>query len=122
VADPESRYVADRDLEENIGLVLGARIQTTLKYFGPLSAEGAIILRFQDVPLYNSVFRFDDQMIVTPHLHATQGSEAPALHLKRLGPDGMFERFAHHFESIWETTTEIPERYFSRKQSRGGTQ
>jgi hypothetical protein len=64
-------------------------------------------LRYQDVPLYNSVFRFDDEMLVTPHLFATPGSMAPLLHLRRLGPRGMFARFSEHFDAIWKTTTSI---------------
>jgi hypothetical protein len=66
-------------------------------------------IRFQDSPLYNSVFRFDDQMLVTPHLYGTQGSAAPLLHLRRLGPNGLFSRFAAHFEAIWAHTTPIRE-------------
>jgi hypothetical protein len=28
----------------------------------------------RDAPLYSSIFRFDDQMFVTPHLYATPGN------------------------------------------------
>ena len=29
------------------------------------------------------------------------------LHLRRLGPGGIFSRFAHHFESVWVTVDHI---------------
>jgi hypothetical protein len=110
IADPESKFVADRDVEEdNTGLTLVARIRSTLKYFRPLLDCPGVEIRFQDSPLYNSVFRFDDQMLVTPHLYGTQGSAAPLLHLRRLGPNGLFSRFAAHFEAIWAHTTPIRE-------------
>lgn len=109
IADPRSGHTAYRDQEEQQPITLVARIRTTLKYFNQLHDCANLEIRYQDVPLYNSVFRFDDQMLVTPHLHATPGSSAPMLRLRRLGPNGLFSRFAGHFESVWSTTTAIPE-------------
>jgi hypothetical protein len=43
-------------------------------------------------------------MLVTPHLFATPGSSAPLLHLRKIGNNGLFDRFASHFESVWATT------------------
>ena len=56
-------------------------------------------------PLYNSVFRFDDQMIVTPYLFRARGYQHTALYLRKLSPHGIFESFADQFEQIWETAT-----------------
>ena len=58
-------------------------------------------IRFHSVPLYNAVYRFDDQMLVTPYLYRLRGYQHPLLHLKRLGPAGIFEAYAHQFEAIW---------------------
>lgn len=101
IGDPDSEHVAYRDREEGTPLTLAVRIQTTLATWAPLLDCAGFELRQQDVPLYNSVFRFDDEMLVTPHLFATPGSQAPLLHLRRLGPGGLFDRFASHFESVW---------------------
>jgi hypothetical protein len=108
IAHPDSKYVADRDAEEDMALTLVVRIKTSLRYFEPLFNCAGFDLCYQDVPLYNSVFRFDDEMFVTPHLYATPGVSAPLLHLRRLGAGGMFDRFAEHFERIWTTTTPVP--------------
>jgi hypothetical protein len=105
IGEPDSRYVADRDDEEQLAMTLSVRILTTLKYLQPLLDCDNFELRFQDVPLYNSIFRFDDEMFVTPHLYATTGAEAPLLHLRRLGPNGMFSRFSSHFERVWAERT-----------------
>ena len=107
LADPESEYVRLRDLEEQDPITLTARIETSLRAFRPLLDCAGAELRYQDAPLYSSVFRFDDEMFVTPHLYATPGHRAPLLHLRRLGPNGLFSRFAAHFEAIWATTTPI---------------
>ena len=106
LADPNSQFVRLRELEEQDPITLTARIQTSLRAFRPLVEDCAgAELRYQDAPLYSSVFRFDDEMFVTPHLYATPGHRAPLLHLRRLGPNGLFSRFAAHVESIWATTT-----------------
>ena len=98
---PDSQHVAYRDVEEGTPLTLAIRIRTTLTAWrGILDCPG-LELRFQDVPLYNSIFRFYDEMFVTPHLYATIGSQAPLLHLRRLGPGGLFDRFASHFDGVW---------------------
>ncbi len=107
VADPNSEYVARRDEEEGEAITLVARIQSSLAAFSPLLGNENADLRFQDAPLYNSIFRFDDQMLVTPHLYGTPGRAAPVLHLVRLGPSGIFSRFSAHFEAIWSDSRPI---------------
>lgn len=101
IGDTDSEHVLYRDKEEATPLTLQVRIQTTLTAWAPLIECPGFQLRYQDIPLYNSVFRLDDEMLITPHLFATPGSQAPMLHLRRLGPGGLFSRFAHHFESVW---------------------
>ncbi len=107
IADPASPHVANRDAEEKQPITLVVRINSTLQHFAPLADCENFQLRYQDIPLYNSVFRFDDDMLMTPHLYATPGSAAPLLHLRRQTDDGLFSRFADHFESVWTTTKPI---------------
>ena len=107
LADPESEHVRRRDEEEHEAITLVPRIRSTLEAFAPLLECENADLRFQDAPLYNSVFRFDDQMLVTPHLYGMPGRSAPLLHLRRLGPSGVFSRFSAHFEGIWSDSRAI---------------
>lgn len=109
LADPESGNVLARDEEEQEAITLVARIASTLHWLEPLLEEDCIEARFQQAPLYSSIFRFDDQMLVTPHLYAIPGHAAPLLHLRRLGSNGVFSRFATHFEGIWADTRPIGE-------------
>ena len=110
IANPESPHVAYRDSEEKQPITLVVRINSTLQHFAPLADCENFQLRYQDIPLYNSIFRFDDQMLVTPHLFATPGSAAPLMHLHRRNDEGMFSRFMDHFESVWTTTNAIEPR------------
>lgn len=120
VADPQSEYVRLRELEEQDPITLTARIQNSLRAFRPLLDCPGVDLRYQDAPLYSSVFRFDDEMFVTPHLFATPGNRAPLFHLRRLGPNGLFSRFASHFEGIWATTTPVDESHPQEPMRLGG--
>lgn len=104
IGDPTSPRIRDRDKEENLGGTLPARIRSTLHHFQELWDCVNVEIRYHTAPLYNSVFQFDDEMCVTPHLYSVHGSKAPLLHLRRLGPSGLFADFAMHFKAIWETT------------------
>lgn len=48
-----------------------------------------------------SVFRFDGDALVTPHLARLVGHDSPLLHFRRQGDGGMFDRFAEHAEELW---------------------
>jgi hypothetical protein len=107
IADPTCLYVRERDREEQLGGTLPARIQTTLYQFRDLYNHTNIQIHLHRTPMYNSVFRFDDEMFVTTHLYGLHGSKAPLFHLRRLGPHGIFANFAAHFENLWATTTPV---------------
>lgn len=107
IADPNSPHVAYRDSEEKQPITLVVRINSTLQHFAPLAGCENFQLRYQDIPLYNSIFRFDNQMLVTPHLYATPGSAAPLMHIRRNGGEDLFSRFMDHFDNVWATTTAI---------------
>lgn len=103
LADPKSSEVRARDREEQLAGGLVARIKIATKYFSDLLGARNVEIRQHATPLYNSIFRFDDHMYVTPHLFGIPGAKAPLLHLKRRDPTGIFERFVAHFEGIWDT-------------------
>jgi hypothetical protein len=105
LADAESPQVLSRDAEERLDGGLVARIGTAMKLFGAVTSAPTAELRLHRTPMYNSVFRFDDQMIVTPHVFGRPGFEAPALHLRRLGDGGIFDNFAQHFEDLYAVAT-----------------
>lgn len=108
LADPECAEVAARDELENLGGTLPGRIRSTVGHFEPLLSNPGVELRFHRVPLYNALYRFDDQMLVTPYLYKLHGFQHPMLHLKRHSPAGLFETYAHQFEAIWTTPTTRP--------------
>ena len=101
LADPDGEEVRARDALEGLGGTLPGRIRSSLSHLEPLFSNAGVEIRYHRVPLYNAVYRFDDQMLVTPYLYKLHGYQHPLMHLKRLGPAGLFESYAQQFEAIW---------------------
>ena len=104
LADPTSPQVQMRDEEEQLGGTLPARIQTTLHHFRSIHNVDGIEIRYHSTILYNSLFRCDNEMFVTPHLYGLHGSKAPLFYLRCLGSNGIFTNFLEHFQKIWGET------------------
>jgi hypothetical protein len=100
LADPDSEQVRLRDAEERLGGTLAPRIRTTLRLLDGLLGWPGVEVRFHSAPLYNSVFRYDNDMVVTPHLYATHGFNAPVLHLRRLSGGDLFDTYADSFDRV----------------------
>ncbi|MFB9277635.1 DUF5919 domain-containing protein [Cohnella cellulosilytica] len=105
---PDGDYVKARNIEEKNEGSISQRIETTLARLKPLLEQGLIEIRLHDLPLYNSIYRFDSEMLVTPHLYGLRGASAPLINLKEV-EKGIFEIYEKHFEDIWL----ISEKYVS---------
>lgn len=100
--DPTSKEVTTRSDEEQLGkTTLGARIRNALAFYRPLRETEGVQMRFHRATLYNSIFRFDDEMIINTHVYGFQGAHAPALHLRRLSAGDLFDTYAESFETVW---------------------
>jgi hypothetical protein len=107
VADPDSGHVVERDGLEQLGGTLPGRIRGTMNALAGLQQIDGVTVGLHAVHLYNAVYRFDDQMIVTPYLFRARGYQHPALHLRRLSPFGVFESYAGQVEQIWGTVRTV---------------
>lgn len=106
VGDPDGEITRHREEIENVPLSVSTRIKMTLDNLdklGPLvqveTRLSAPLDAINHVGL--SVFRFDDQALVTPHLARLVGHDSPLLHLRRHEAGGMFDRFSEHSEELW---------------------
>ncbi len=104
-ADPDCAHVMERDVLEQMGGTLPGRIRNALSMLGPLADTPGCQVGLHATHLYNSVFRFDSEMIVTPYLFRARGYQHTALYLRRHSPHGIFESFSDQFEQIWGTVT-----------------
>jgi hypothetical protein len=101
LADPDGTQTQERDALERLDGTLPARIRATLGHLRDVLTIPGVELRLHNVHLYNAIYRFDDEMIVTPYLYRAHGFQHPAFRLRRLGPYGVFASFADQFETIW---------------------
>lgn len=100
--EPDSDAVSLRSAEERLGdAVLAARIRYGLVPYSPLLDTPGIEFRFHDTTLYNSIFRFDEEMVVNTHVYGVPGAHAPALHLRKLGAGDLFAIYAKSFVDVW---------------------
>lgn len=101
IGDPDSPVTQAREAEESVPLTLSTRIAVTISELERLREVGNIEGRFETGHVSLSVFRFDDEMIVTPILARRVGHDSPMMHLRRSQADGMFDRFSDHVEELW---------------------
>ncbi|MEW9263940.1 XRE family transcriptional regulator [Kineococcus endophyticus] len=107
VADPDSPEVAARDAEEKLGGGIAPRIRSSLRHLDACVRPDLTEVRLHRTTMYNSIFRFDDELLYTPHLFGRPGYESPLFHLRRVGQGGVFDNLAQHMDDVWETTTPL---------------
>lgn len=101
MGDPNSPVMELRGREERLFDAIPARIRMALAYYHPLIDAPGVEFRLHQTALYNSIFRFDDQMLVNQHIYGTYGYLAPILHLRRVEGCDFFDTYMRSFELIW---------------------
>jgi transcriptional regulator with XRE-family HTH domain len=100
--NPLSREVVRRSEDEGIGKgSIPAKARNALAYFHPLEGAAGVEIRCHGTTLYNSIYRYDDEMIVNSHVYGFGAPHAPALHLRRLSGGDLFDTYAESFEQVW---------------------
>jgi hypothetical protein len=103
IGDPDSTVTRRREEQEAVPLTVSVRIKVTLDELARMQDVPGVETRFSDEHIALSLFRFDDDMLITPHLARLVGHESPMLHLRRRQRDGLFDRFAYHLSELWES-------------------
>lgn len=101
LADPKSEHLAHRDAEEGLDGGLIARVQTSLTYFQELAGNEKVPLRLQDLPMYASVFVFDNDILWTPHQPHLPGRLVPLLHIRN-DQKGLFDSLLKVFNRTFD--------------------
>jgi hypothetical protein len=107
IGDPEGACIKTRGADEHFGHGIASRCELALIHYRPLIGLDGISVHLHDTTLYNSIFRFDDEMLVNTHLYATNAFAAPVLHLRRLAGGELFANYLQSFESVWEGSTPV---------------
>ncbi|GAA5174953.1 DUF5919 domain-containing protein [Pseudonocardia eucalypti] len=102
ISNPDSPAVALREQEEDTGPgVVAARIRNVLALLRPLRGVPGIEFRLHETCLYTSIFRADDDLIVNTHVYGVAGSNAPAMHLRKVPGGDMVALYQESFETVW---------------------
>jgi transcriptional regulator with XRE-family HTH domain len=105
LGDPQGAQLAARDREYRIGGGVAGRVAAVLSYYRQLGDAAEI--RLHDTPLYNSIYRFDDEMLVNVHAYGILAARTPVMHLRRA--DGaFFNTYLESYERVW-ASARIPE-------------
>ena len=110
LGDPDSDAVRRRGEEERIGDGLAARVRLGLLYLRDAIGTPGVELRFHATTLYNSIYRFDDDLLVNAHAYGAPAAHSPVLHLRRLPGGQLFDHYQASFERVWEqaSTDNVP--------------
>lgn len=104
LGDPDGEVTRQREQIEGVALTVSTRVRITLEHLARLGDKVEARYSAPEDAMNHvslSVFRFDDQALVTPHLARLVGHDSPMMHLRRHGDGGMFDRFAEHAEELW---------------------
>jgi hypothetical protein len=105
LGDPEGICIKTRGTDEHFGHGIVSRCELALMHYRPLIGQQGVRVHLHDTTLYNSIYRFDDEMLVNTHLYATNAYAAPVLHLRRLDGGQLFANYLQSFEAAWEHST-----------------
>jgi len=102
MGDPNSEAAKLRGYEERLFEGIPGRIQMALAYYRPLVDVEGVEFRLHATALYNSIFRYDDEMLVNQHIYGTYGYIAPTLHLRKRPSGDLFDTYMRSFDRIWD--------------------
>ena len=104
-------------MEEQLFDAIPARVRMALSYYAPLADVSGVDFRLQSETLYNSIFAYDDEMLINQHVYGMYGYMAPVLHLHRMDGGDFFDMYLRSFDRVWEISPPIQESAFWRQRA-----
>lgn len=105
VGDETSTAVVQRAMEEGTTGGLEGRVQMMRKYLSEVSSLPQVEVRTHGTILYNSLYRFDDQLLVNGHAFGALAGQNPVMHLRKLPGGLMWNHYMGSFERVYEQST-----------------
>lgn len=102
VGDETSDAVIQRAIDEGTPGGLEGRIQLMRRYLAEVAGIDGVEVRTHGTVLYNSLYRFDDHLLVNGHAHGALAGQNPVLHLKKVSGGKMWQHYMRSFERVWE--------------------
>lgn len=100
LGDPTRPAIERRSVEEGAPGVMAAKIRQVMQYYNRLGDTSDVEVRYHETTLYNSIYRFDDEMLVNMHVLGIPAPHAPVMHLRRLSGGDLFRTYADSFDRV----------------------
>lgn len=108
LGDPRSDSVALRGQEENAGDGMASRCRIAANYATPIQRANPEAVRQSGATLYNSIFRFDEEVLVNSHFWGNPAADSPVFHFRRHGDNGIAANAIRSFERVWAAAQPLP--------------
>jgi transcriptional regulator with XRE-family HTH domain len=102
LGDPDSAAVELRGREEGDRDGMASRCRIAANYAKPIHRADSGAVRLSAATLYNSLFRFDDEVLVNSHFWGNPAAASPVYHYRRQGDHGIAATAIRSFERVWE--------------------
>jgi hypothetical protein len=106
IGDERSQAVALRAEEEDTVGGLQGRIQLHRRYLREIDHLPGVEVRAHGTTLYNSLFRFDQDLLVNGHAYGAPAGQSPVMHLRRVPGGRVWDHYMKSFETIWSESAE----------------
>ncbi|MEU7615586.1 XRE family transcriptional regulator [Micromonospora rifamycinica] len=100
LGDPTSAAIERRSVEEGAPGVMAAKIRQVQGYYKRLDDAPGVNVLYHDTTLYNSIYRFDDEMLVNMHVLGIPAPHAPVMHLRKLNGGDLFRTYSDSFDRV----------------------
>jgi len=108
LGDPDSDAVALRGREEGDSDGMRSRCRIAANYAKAIQRADDGAVRHSGATLYNSLFRFDDEVLVNSHFWGNPAADSPVYHFRRQGDRGVAATAIRSFERVWEAAQPLP--------------
>lgn len=108
LGDPEGERIRWRGEEEQFGYGIATRCELAFMHYRPLLDHAQVDVRIHDTTLYNSIYRFDEQLLVNMHVWGWNAFATPVMHLRRLPGGRLVSTYLQSFEAVWEQSNPAP--------------
>jgi hypothetical protein len=101
LGDADSPKISERGTEEEYGEGIESRCRVALRHYEPLIGTPGFEMRLHDTTLYNSIYRFDTNILVNAHVWGANAYSSPVLHLRQVQGGSLFAGYVKSVDAVW---------------------
>jgi transcriptional regulator with XRE-family HTH domain len=102
LGDPDTPEIELRGREEQLYDGLVGRVRMAIAYYRPLLGVPGIEFRLHKTTLYNSIFIYDEEMLLNMHAFGVYGYMAPIMHLRKMPGGDLFDMYVRSLDRVWD--------------------